>query len=107
VDSKIAVVEYETIERLLVAVYWHDVWNEAYERLLGFRGDWTDGDIVRLPSDHIAYIADCGLDLRPEKSKAKLACRSDGNGERFRLLFKEAFAKPSSSKIGGEIEAEQ
>ena len=100
-------VENETIERGLVAVYRHDVWDEAQERLLGRRSNGTNGDIVTLPPDHIAYIPNCRFDLGHEKSNAELACRSNGNGERFGLLFKEAFAEPNSGEVEREIEVEQ
>jgi hypothetical protein len=107
VNAKIAVLENKTIERCLVAVCRHDMWDEAQERLLGRRSNGTDGVIVILPPDHVAYVPDCCFDLGREKSNAELACRSNGNGERFGLLLKKAFAEPSSSEVEREIEVEQ
>ncbi len=105
-NAKIAVLENETIERGPVAVCRHDVWDEAQERLLGCRSNGTDGVIVILPADHVAYVPDCCFNLRCEKRDAELACRSNGS-ERFGFLFKEAFAEPSSSEVEREIEVEQ
>jgi hypothetical protein len=107
VNAEIAVVENETIERGLVAVCRHDVWDEAQERLLGRRSNGTDGVIVILPPDHVAYVPDRRFDLGREKSNAELACGSNWNGERFRLLFKEAFAEPKGGEVKREIEVEQ
>jgi hypothetical protein len=107
VNAKIAVLENETIERALVAVCRHDVWDKAQERLLGCRSNRTHGVIVILPPDHVAYVPDCCFYLGREKRNAELACRSNGNRERFRFLFKEAFAEPSSSEVEREIKVEQ
>jgi len=49
---------------------------------------------------------DCRFDLGREKSNAELACGSNGNREKFRLLFKEAFAEPNSGEVEWEIEVE-
>ena len=106
-NAKIAVLENETIERGLVAVCRQDVWDEVQERLLGRRSNGTDGVIVILPPDHVAYVPDCCFNLGREKSNAELSCRSNGNVERFGFLFKEAFAEPSSSEVEREIEVEQ
>ena len=106
-NAEIAVVENETIERGLVAVGRHDVWDEAQERLFGRRSNRTDSVIVILPPDHVAYIPNCRFDLGREKGNAELACGSNGNGERFGLLFKEAFAEPNSGEVEREIEVEQ
>lgn len=64
------------------------MWDEAQERLLGCNSHWTDSIIVRLLPDHVAYVPDCGFDLGRKKSNAELACGSNGNRERFRLLLK-------------------
>jgi hypothetical protein len=106
-NTEIAVVENETIERDLVAVCRHDMWDEAQEGLLGRRSNRTDGIIIILPPDHVAYIPDCRFDLGREKSNAELACGSNGNRERFRLLFKEAFTEPNSGEVEREVEVEQ
>jgi hypothetical protein len=107
VNAEIAVLENETIERGLIVICRHDVWDEAQERLLGRRSNGADGVIVIHPPDHVAYVPDCRFDLGREKSNAKFACRSNGNGERFGLLFKEAFAEPNSREVEREIEVEQ
>jgi hypothetical protein len=107
VNAEIAVVENESIERDLVAVCRHDVGDEAQQRPPRRRSNRTDGIIVILPPDHVAYIPDCRFDLGREKSNAELACGSNGNGERFGLLFKEAFAEPNGGEVEREIEAEQ
>jgi hypothetical protein len=99
--------ENETIERGLVAVHRHDVWDKAQERLLGRRSNGTNSDIVTLPPDHVAYVPDCCFNLRRENRNAELARRSNGNRERFGLLFKEAFAKPGSSEVKRKTEVEQ
>ena len=83
------------------------MWDEAQERLLGRRSNGADGDIIILPPDHVAYVPDCRFDLRREKSNAKLACRSNRNGEHFGLMFKEAFEEPSSGEVDREIKVEQ
>jgi hypothetical protein len=79
VNTEIAVLENETIEGGLVAVCRHNVWDEAQERLLGRRSNGTNGDIVTLPPDHVAYVPDCRFDLGDKKSKAELACGSNRN----------------------------
>ena len=106
-DAKIPVVENETIERGLVAISRHDVWDELQETLLGRRSNGTNGVIIILPPDHVAYVPDCRFDLGRDKSNAELACGSNGNGERFGLLFKEAFAEPKSGKVERETKVEQ
>ena len=106
-DAEISVVENETIERGLVAISRHDVWDELQERLLGRRSNGTNGVIIILPPDHVAYVPDCRFDLGRDKSNAELACGSNGNGERFGLLFKEAFAEPKSGEVERETKVEQ
>jgi hypothetical protein len=107
VNAEIAVVEDETIERGLVAFWGNEVWDEAQEGLLGRHCNRTDGIIVILPPDHVAHAPDCRFDLGIEKSNAELACWSNRNRKRFRLLFKEAFAEPDSGEVEGEITVEQ
>jgi hypothetical protein len=70
VNAEIAVLENETIERGLAAVYRHDVWDEAQERLLGRRSNRADGVIVILPPNHVPCVPNCRFDLRREKSNA-------------------------------------
>lgn len=62
VDAEIPVVENETIERGLVAVSRHDLWNEAQERLLGYRSKW-DRRWYYHPPTHVAYVPDRRFDL--------------------------------------------
>jgi hypothetical protein len=99
VNAQIAVVENEAIERNLVTTYRHNMWDEAQERLLGCRSNRTDGIISILPPGHIPYVPDCCFDLGSEKSKAELACGSNGNRDRFGLLFKGTFAEPKGSEV--------
>jgi hypothetical protein len=106
-NAEIAVVENETIKKGLVAVSRHNVWDEAQERLLGRRSNGTDSVVIILPPDHVAYVPDCRFDLGRDKSNAELACGSNGNGERFGLLFKEAFAEPKSGEVERETKVEQ
>lgn len=106
-NAEIAVLENETIERGLVAVCRYDVWDEAQERLLGRRSNGTNGDIVALPPDHVAYVPDCRFGLGHEKSNAELACGSNRNGKHFGLLFKEAFAESNSGEVEQGIEVKQ
>ena len=82
------------------------MWNKAQETLLRRCSNRTNGVIVILPADHVAYVLDCRFDLGREKSNAELACGSNGNREKFRLLFKEAFAEPNSGEVEWEIEVE-
>ena len=63
----------------------------------------ANGDIITLLPDYVAYVPNCRFDLGLEQSNAELACRSNGNRERFRLLFKEAFAEPNSGEVEREI----
>ena len=90
-NAKIAMIENETIEIGLIIVCRHDVWDEAQERLLGHHSNGTDGSVVILLPDHVAYVLDCGFDFGDEKSHAELTCRSNRNGRHFGLLFKETF----------------
>ena len=106
-NAEITMLENETIERGLIVASRQNVWDEAQDRLLGRRSDGADGVIVTFPPDHVPYVPDSSFDLRREKSNAKLACRSNGNGERFGLLLKEAFAEPCSGEVKREIEIEQ
>ena len=105
-DAEIAVLENETIETGLAAVCRHDVWDEAQEGLLGRRSNGTNGNVIALPPDHVAYFPDCRFDLGHEKSNAEFACGSNRNGKQFGLLFKEAFAEPNSGEVEREIEIE-
>jgi len=107
VNTEIAVVENETIERGLVAICRHNVGDEAQERLLSRRRNGTNGVTVILPPDHFAYVLDCRFDLGREKSHAEIARRSNRNGERFRLLFKEAFTEPNGGELEWDIKVEQ
>jgi hypothetical protein len=95
------------IERGLVAVSRHDVWDKVQERLLGRRSNRTDSVIIILPPDYVAYVPDCRFDLGCDKSNAKLACGSNRNRERFGLLFKEAFAELKSGEVERETKVEQ
>ena len=106
-NAKITVLESETIESSLVAVCRHDIWDEAQERLLGRRSNEADGVIVIPPPNHVAYVPDCCFNLGHENSNTELSCRSNGNGERYGFLFKEAFAELSSSDVRRETEVEQ
>ena len=76
VNAKIAMVKNKKIEIGLIIVCRHDVWDEAQERPLGHRSNGTNGGIVILPPDHVAYVLDCGCDFEDEKSNAELACGS-------------------------------
>jgi hypothetical protein len=94
----------ETIEKGLAAVCRYDVWDEAQERLLGRRSNRTNGDIVTLPPNYVAYVSDCRFDLGHKKSNVELACRGNRNRKQFGLLFKEVFAELNSGKVEREIE---
>jgi hypothetical protein len=107
VNAEITVVENETIERALVTICRHDIWYKTQERLFGRRSNGTNDVVVILPPNHVTYIPDCCFNLRCKKSNAELACGSNGNRERFRLLFEEAFTEPNSGEVMGEIEVEQ
>ena len=100
-------VRNERIERGLIIVCMHDVWDEPQERLLGRCSNGTNGDIVTLPLDHITYVLYCGFDLGHEMSNAELTCGSNRNWKRFRLLLKEVFMEPNSGEVEREIEVEQ
>lgn len=102
-------VKNETIQNclVLVAVCRQDVWDETQERLLGRRGGGTDGHVVSIPPDQVAYIPDRRLDLGREKSNAEVACGSNGNGDRLWFLFKEAFTEPNTGELEREIKVEQ
>lgn len=95
--------EDETIERGLAAVYRYNVWDKAQKRLLGCRNNGTNGNIVTLAPDYIAYIPNCRFNLGNKKSNAELARGSNRNREQFGLLFKEAFAEPNSAEVEREI----
>jgi hypothetical protein len=82
------------------------VWDEAQEGLLGRRSNGTNGNIITLLPDHVAYIPDYRFDLGYKKSNAELAYGSNRNGKQFGLLFKEAFAEPNSGEVEREIEIE-
>jgi hypothetical protein len=47
------------------------------------------------------------LDVKRAMQNSALACGSNGNRERFGLLFEEAFTEPNSGEVKGEIEVEQ
>lgn len=73
-----------------------------------FRGEslGTDGDIIALPSNHIAQILYCRSDLRRQKSFAELECRGDRNGDRLGFLLKEALSEPSGGEFKRELVVE-
>jgi hypothetical protein len=60
--------------------------------------------MVILPPNHVTNILDGGLDLGGKEGNAELASGSDGNGKRFRLLFKKAFSEPGRSEPGRDLE---
>ena len=105
-NAEIAMVENETIERGLVAV------NGMMYRMRHKRDCLAAaamGPTVLLSSSPIMspmfLIVASILDMK--RAMQNSPCGSNGNGERFGLLFKEAFAKPNGGEVEREIEVEQ
>lgn len=71
------------------------------------RSNKADGIIIIFLFDYIAYIFNCRFDLKRKKSNVELAYKNNGNIERFRLLFKEAFAEPNSGEVERKIKVKQ
>jgi hypothetical protein len=69
-----AVLKNKTIKRGLAAVCKHNMWDKAQKRLLGRRSNKTNGNIVTLLPDYIAYVPNRCFDLRQKKSNTELTC---------------------------------
>jgi hypothetical protein len=101
------VIKNKTIKRGLVAISRHNMWDKLQKRLLSSRSNKTNGIIIILSPNYVAYVPNCRFDLERDKSNTKLACESNKNKKRFGLLFKEAFAEPKSDKVEQETKVEQ
>ena len=60
--------------------------------------------MVILPPNHVTNALDGCFDLGGKEGNAELASGSNGNGKRFRLLLKKAFAEPGRSEPGRDLE---